>query len=1279
MIAKFHLLAAFLLLGQTLLTARTYRETSGLVIMEMENTPSALAQWQKISKGDEHFVNGATGQSHLEYRGNTINGGDPDSPLSYTFKITKPGKYHLSMRGRKRLDGAEWDKCNDAYVRLEGDFQSGNDAYDLKPLTNDTKVYLPSPQHSHGAESWEWATQLDGNDVHKKAVIYELKKDETYTLVVSGRSIRYNLDRLVLRHEFVPQDLARNPELPESPTTDDQPKTVYLDASEDFSKANPNRVPYYLDKREDALAIDATKLEFRDRYARATTTFKGKAGTYDLFIHALKELDGESSYRLLINNEVIATAQNSTTKVDYEPQFHQFPNVKIPTEATISIESNAVSNDQIPEGDGFAFARGRWAGLFISPSLAIPSKRKALLVPGMKELDGENDVRTEVAKTARHDVLIALHPSQEDRAVRILLNQKPVTDFKTIPSSKNKKSASITFPNLKIPAGTEHLEIEPKNTQKDLRIKSIRIGREDQVALNRLVLVNAKADTDILPLYDGAFISLTAIGTNQLNFRAETPQKNVTGMKFKILETGEQSIDRTRPFSLAGDDEGDYQAWAPELRKYTIETTPLLTREGKETPGETSTVTFEILADDPSRVIVSAGSWQSLKLPENTVKAKATLQNAKAVATIQWTQVSGPSAATIENSESLTPTFTDLQKGIYQFQIEAVSLTQKRSQDHLLVQVAPARPTKPRITGERKQLHQVTLNFEGPELAESGTPNPFLDYRLDVTFQHQESGQTLRIPGYFAADGNAAHTGAEKGQIWKVQFRPSKPGLWNYQTSFMTAKNTATQKAGAGKSAGYFDRVEGSLEIGESDAPDHDFRKKGRLQYVGKHFLQFASSKDYFVKAGTDSPENLFSYADFDGPFKKDGKDDDKVKTWEPHLKDWKEGDPTWSDGKGKGLIGAMNYLGKSGINSISLLTFNIKGDDKNVFPYLDYDERERMDVSRLAQWALVLDHAQKQGLQITIKTQETENEKLLNGGDLGRHRKLYYRELIARFGHHLALTWNLGEENGPWGGHRAPQRKSQTTEQRIAMANYFAENDPYQNHLVIHNGLMPDDLLGSKSPLTGFSLQTKARDFSSVFPLTLEFVKKSAKAGRPWVVACDEPGDTGHALRPANDKGSSWKDARVNALWGNFMAGGAGCEFYFGYKFDHSDLTCQDFRSRDGFWKYCRAFLNFFEIAEIPFTEMTSQNDLTSAEDSWCLAKDNDTYLILLKKGGMTELDLSKAGGPFSISWFNPRKGAKFRKGTITEIAGGQKQGIGMPPFSTESDWVVLVQRTAN
>ena len=62
------------------------------------------------------------------------------------------------------------------------------------------------------------------------------------------------------------------------------------------------------------------------------------------------------------------------------------------------------------------------------------------------------------------------------------------------------------------------------------------------------------------------------------------------------------------------------------------------------------------------------------------------------------------------------------------------------------------------------------------------------------------------------------------------------------------------------------------------------------------------------------------------------------------------------------------------------------------------------MDVSKLAQWEIVFEHADKKGLFLHFKMQERENSFLLDGGELGTERKLYYREPIARFGHHLSL-----------------------------------------------------------------------------------------------------------------------------------------------------------------------------------------------------------------------------------------------------------------------------------
>ena len=48
-------------------------------------------------------------------------------------------------------------------------------------------------------------------------------------------------------------------------------------------------------------------------------------------------------------------------------------------------------------------------------------------------------------------------------------------------------------------------------------------------------------------------------------------------------------------------------------------------------------------------------------------------------------------------------------------------------------------------------------------------------------------------------------------------------------------------------------------------------------------------------------------------------------------VRDWKAGDPTWSNGKGKGLIGALDYLAGKGVNAFSFLTYNAAGDGDNV------------------------------------------------------------------------------------------------------------------------------------------------------------------------------------------------------------------------------------------------------------------------------------------------------------------------------------------------------------
>lgn len=580
--------------------------------------------------------------------------------------------------------------------------------------------------------------------------------------------------------------------------------------------------------------------------------------------------------------------------------------------------------------------------------------------------------------------------------------------------------------------------------------------------------------------------------------------------------------------------------------------------------------------------------------------------------------------------------------------------------------------TTSKITGELKKWHKVTLTFNGPESEETKTDNPFLNYRLDVTFYHKTSGKEYRIPGYFAADGNAGETSATSGNKWKVHFAPDEIGTWTYTVSFRKGNFAALSYTDNSSSpADFMDGELGNFKIKPSDKKGRDFRAKGRLQYVGERYLKFAETGEYFLKVGPDAPENFLSYVDFDGTFHNDGHKDNLVKTWEAHLKHWKKGDPTWKEDKGKAIIGAINYLASKEMNVFSFLTFNIDGDDKNVFPFINYDTWNRYDCSKLDQWEVLFEYADKLGMFLHFKLSESENQGLLDNGGIGANTMLYYREMIARFGHHLALNWNVGEENGEW------IKKSPTlpmnTDQRLAAAAYLDKIDAYHHHIVIHNGASFDDVLGPNSKFTGGSLQTNKTDFHHVHTETLRWINASKKAGKQWAVAVDEPGDAKHSLLP-DAEDPKHDDARKNGLWGAFMAGAWGTEWYFGYQHAHSDLTCEDYASRDLFWNQCKYLVDFFKKNEIPFWNTKNQDEIVSKGD-YCLSIPNQLYIVYLKNG-IGNIKLKNSKDEFSVQWYNPRTGEKHNKTPLKKTEAGSLIELENPLSEIDKDWVVLIKK---
>lgn len=418
------------------------------------------------------------------------------------------------------------------------------------------------------------------------------------------------------------------------------------------------------------------------------------------------------------------------------------------------------------------------------------------------------------------------------------------------------------------------------------------------------------------------------------------------------------------------------------------------------------------------------------------------------------------------------------------------------------------------VSGDRMQWHKVTVSMNGPFAHEMDEqPNPFTDYRLTVEFTHESGSPSYRVPGYFAADGNAANSSAESGTVWRAHLSPDKAGSWSYKVSFVKGKNAALDADSNVQAVKLLNGKSGNFDVAATDKTGRDLRAQGRLQYVGKHYLQFAGSGDYFLKAGADAPETLLAYKGFDGTVAR--KKNAPLKSWQPHVQDWQAGDPTWKDGRGKGLIGAVNYLSGKGCNVFSFLTYNAGGDGDNVWPFVARGEPLHYDCSKLDQWGIVFDHATHRGMYLHFKMQETENDDTrrgkdgsgdvptaLDGGDLGVERKLYCRELVARYAHELALNWNLGEEN------------TQSTQQQRDMAEYIHNTDPYDHHIVVHTFPNQQDkvyrpLMGPDSVFTGTSLQNS--HIKDTHSQTVKWVQESARAGKPWVVAFDESGSAAH------------------------------------------------------------------------------------------------------------------------------------------------------------------------
>ncbi len=637
----------------------------------------------------------------------------------------------------------------------------------------------------------------------------------------------------------------------------------------------------------------------------------------------------------------------------------------------------------------------------------------------------------------------------------------------------------------------------------------------------------------------------------------------------------------------------------------------------------------------------------------------------------------------------------------------------------------------------------VTLDVEGPELDQAIGPNPFSDYRLDVTFSL--SGREYVVPGYFAACADAADRGCTRGKLWRAHFVPMEAGEWSYRISFRTGADVVAS-GDAGQSVVGIDGTTGSFNV--SATPRNDVRARGLLQYRGEQYYRWSGTGRPFFKFGVDSPENMLAYSDFDRTPNARGFRHD----WQPHIRDYdaRAESFTWSGGRGRGLLGRFAYLHGAGVNSVGMLLFNVGGDDQNVIPQVmrvsadSYANlsladqwaqgvvHDRYDVVKLAQWQRALSYADELGLQLHFKLQEVENNLFMDGGALGRERRIYFREMVARFNHFLAVSWNMGEEN------------TQHPDVVRAQAHYIDSLDPYDHPLVMATYPRQKERfrphLASGSAMNGLAMQGNTIDFSDMRPDIVKWTNASIRAGRRVVIGYDESGTAGpgapidvgfdlttlptrgiasfspgdiapgqpgaepmlarealegppHAVQP--EISPTRETYRRHAIWNALLAGAAGMELYYGWTNRCHDLGCENDRTRAQKFSDGRNAIAFFnEHVGERALGMVADDDLTLSRTEYVFADHGRTYVVYTRAGTPAGLSLLGESGRYSVDWYDAVAGGPLRKGSVVEIAGGPAPleagsdrvirnsrfaSLGTPPSGGSTDWVALVRRIAD
>ena len=283
------------------------------------------------------------------------------SILTYPVYFDKPGKYFVWARAYS--SGSE---DNGLHVGLNNTWPSSSQRLQL----------------CKGKNTWTWTSNQRRKNNHcgtPNTIWLDIPESGVHNITLSMREDGFELDKLILTKDpnytpegIGPNETRREPHpLPSKKTfVGIEEYSLILEAKQNFESAGD--IPFYQDRRNSALGIDARETQYRNVWATSKLEVPEKmwgkkaiaSQNYkNVILVTLGEIDGESSYRVLLNSNEIGSFTNNETTTDYQENYFNLGSLTLKPGDIITVQAKAVTNGKIPENGGTAYARGRWRGL----------------------------------------------------------------------------------------------------------------------------------------------------------------------------------------------------------------------------------------------------------------------------------------------------------------------------------------------------------------------------------------------------------------------------------------------------------------------------------------------------------------------------------------------------------------------------------------------------------------------------------------------------------------------------------------------------------------------------------------------------------------------------------------------------------------------------------------------------------------------------------------------------------------------------------------------------